>query len=202
MKTSTIAAAGAVLACSYMLARWNLAPAAGGTEADDATADAGTVTDAATAIVEDLMATANSLLGRWRPPAQYADAIAQAESTHGIPRDILARLLWQESRYRPDIITGAVRSPAGALGIAQFMPATAREMGIDPLDPWQAIDGAARYLSQLYGQFGTWAQALAAYNWGPGNVRRKGLGAAPAETRNYFASILRDVNAANSEGLA
>lgn len=152
--------------------------------------------------LDEAMATVRTTLGLWRPPQKYAGMIAQAEQQHGLPVDMLARLLWQESRYREDIITGKVRSPAGALGIAQFMPATAREMGIDPLNPAQAIDGAARYLARLYRSLGTWTQALAAYNWGIGNVQRRGLDAAPRETRNYYSQILADVNAANGGGLA
>lgn len=132
----------------------------------------------------------------WTPPAAaapYLAAIAAAESKYGLPTNMLARLLYQESRFRPDIITGKVKSAAGALGIAQFMPATARQFGIDPLNPLQAIDAAGLYLSQLYRRFGSWQEALASYNWGQGNVSRKGLAAAPAETRNYFTQILNDL---------
>lgn len=152
--------------------------------------------------MDKIIQKAASLTGTWRPPAQYADMIAQAEARHGIPADMLARLLYQESRYRADIISGKTRSPVGALGIAQFMPATAAEMGINPLDPAQAIDGAARYLARLFSIFGNWSEALAAYNWGQGNVKRKGLAAAPAETRTYYTAILSDVNAANGSTYA
>jgi len=73
------------------------------------------------------------------------------------------------------------------------MPATAAEMGIDPLDPFAAIDAAARYLRSLYRQTGAWDKALAAYNWGIGNVQRKGIARAPTETQNYFRQILADI---------
>jgi soluble lytic murein transglycosylase-like protein len=69
------------------------------------------------------------------------------------------------------------------MGIAQFMPATAiDELGSQnaALDPDQVIPGAAHYLAKLYSRTGTWAGALAAYNWGIGNVLRKGLVAAAA----------------------
>lgn len=135
-------------------------------------------------------------LGMWsedKIPEQYRAAIAAAESRNGIPRMMLARLLWQESRFRPDIIEGRTVSSTGAQGIAQFMPATAAEMGIDPLDAFAAIAGAGRYLRRMYDSLGSWPQALAAYNWGIGNVRRKGLAAAPRETRNYYAQILADL---------
>lgn len=131
--------------------------------------------------------------GGWTPPssaAPYLPAIAAAEDAQGIPRNLLARLLYQESHYRPEIINGIKRSSAGAIGIAQFMPATAAEMGIDPLDPFASIDAAARYLRRLYNATGSdWKLALASYNWGIGNVTRKGIAAAPAETRDYVAQI-------------
>lgn len=135
----------------------------------------------------------------WTPPAAaapYLSAIERAERVHGLPAGLLARLLYQESRYRADIIDGRSRSPAGAIGIAQFMPATAAEFGIDPRDPWASIDAAALYLSQLYRRFGNWSEALAAYNWGQGNVSRRGIDAAPAETRAYYSQIMADVGLA------
>lgn len=153
-------------------------------------------------VVEDLMSKTTTFLGLWKPPAKYADTIAIAEQQNGIPPNLLARLLYQESRYREDVITGKTRSPVGALGIAQFMPATAREMGIDPLNPVQAINGAARYLARQYNMFGNWSEALAAYNWGAGNVKRQGLANAPQETRNYFVQILADVNNSNGSTYA
>lgn len=153
-------------------------------------------------VFEDMISKTTTFIGLWKPPAKYANIIAMAEAQNGIPPNMLARLLYQESRYREDIITGKTRSPVGALGIAQFMPATAREMGIDPLNPPQAINGAARYLARLYDKFGNWTEALAAYNWGSGNVQRKGLANAPTETRNYFVQILADVNNSNGSNYA
>lgn len=132
----------------------------------------------------------------WEPPGSarpYLDAIREAEERYGLPPGLLARLLYQESRFREDVITGRVKSRAGALGIAQFMPATAKDLGIDPLDPYQAIDGAGRYLAQLYRRFGRWDEALAAYNWGQGNVSRRGLEAAPEETQRYWREIMSDI---------
>lgn len=147
-------------------------------------------------IIDSTMSAIRNTLGLWQPPAQYAQAIADAEAANGIPSGILARLLWQESRFKANAL-GPMTRYGQAKGIAQFMDATAKQYGIDPMDPFQAIAAAGRYLGALYRQFGTWAQALAAYNWGPGNVARQGLGAAPTETRNYYASILSDVNSAN-----
>ena len=126
-------------------------------------------------------------------PAQYRSAIIAAEDSNGIPRNLLARLLYQESRFRPEIISGAVKSLAGAIGIAQFLPATAAEFGVNPYDALESIAGAGRYVAKLYRRFGSWALALAAYNWGQGNLSRKGIAAAPVETRNYYRQILADV---------
>ncbi len=119
----------------------------------------------------------------------YLPAISAAENRHGIPSGMLFRLLYAESRFRPDIIDGRTVSSVGALGIAQFMPATAQERGVNPLDPYNAIEGAASYLASLRRSLGTWREAVAAYNWGMGNVRRKGLAAMPAETRKYVSFI-------------
>lgn len=138
-----------------------------------------------------------SVSALWELPAAgepYRERIAAAELRYGLPQDLLARLLWQESRFRPEIINGAIASSAGALGIAQFMPATAAELGIDPLDPNQAIPAAAKMLRRLYDQAGDWTTALAAYNWGEGNVRRNGLSRLPAESINYASAIVADVN--------
>lgn len=193
MKQAALIAAAGLLAYGA----WLLHQQAGAEQGSDTT-DTTTVTDA----LESIMNTTRNALGLWHPPAQYAATISATESRYGLPADMLARLLYQESRYRPDIISGATRSPVGALGIAQFMPATAAELGIDPLNPAQAIDGAGRYLSRLFQSFGNWSEALAAYNWGMGNVQRKGLAAAPRETRNYYAQILADVNNTNGTAYA
>jgi len=124
----------------------------------------------------------------------YDDLIASSAATYGIPSEVLYKLLYEESRFRPDIIDGRTKSPTGALGIAQFMPATAiEELGSveAALDPAKAIPGAARYLAKLQRSLGgDLTKAVAAYNWGIGNVKRKGLSAAPKETRNYALNIL------------
>lgn len=171
--------------------------------ADAAPGDTGlTFTDTLTSIMETVADPIRQALGMWAPPAIYAALIANTEDSYSIPRDILARLLYQESHYRADIISGAKTSSAGALGIAQFMPQTAADLGINPLDPAQAIDAAGRYLAAQYRTFGNWSEALAAYNWGGGNVSRKGLQNAPAETVAYYSQILADVNNATGQNLA
>jgi len=191
-------AAAATVAASWFIFVWLRDQQAAPAELPEPDESTDTTTDDAEAsIADNIMQTVRQTLQLWRPPVKYAGMVASAEAAYDIPSDMLARLLYQECRWREDVITGRTTSPVGALGIAQFMPATAREMGINPLDPEQAIPAAARYLKSLYGRFGTWAQALAAYNWGQGNVARKGLTLAPAETRNYYTQILADVNAAN-----
>lgn len=154
-----------------------------------------TAGDDASNFLEDGIQQMNSMVSTWPiGSGPYQGIIESAALAHDVPVDILAWLLWKESRYRPEIINGTTTSRAGALGIAQFMPATAREelgSAQAALDPSIAIPGAARYLRKLYDRLGNWTNALAAYNWGIGNVQRKGLAAAPAETIDYFTVILQ-----------
>lgn len=131
--------------------------------------------------------TPEALLTRMRP---YISDIYKAEEDNGLPPGMLRKVLYQESQFREDIILGNRKSRVGATGIAQFMPTTAEEQGIDPLDPKQAIHGAAKYLSSLKEQTSSWEGAVAAYNWGPGNVARKGIESAPQETQDYLVAVL------------
>lgn len=132
----------------------------------------------------------------WNPPpaaAPYLGAISAAEQQYGLPSGLLARQLAEESGYHATVISGQVRSSTGAIGIAQFEPATAADLGVDPTDPFASIDAAARYMRTLYDKTGSWLAALAAYNWGIGNVTKHGLAAAPGETQNYVQQIAADV---------
>lgn len=123
--------------------------------------------------------------------AVYVDYIRQVEMQKGIPENLMVRVAWQECRFRADVIEGRKVSGAGAKGMWQLMPIHWRF--VDPLD-WQAsANYAGDMLVRLYNRFGTWALALAAYNWGEGNLSKNGIGAAPAETRNYYAQILGDI---------
>lgn len=136
------------------------------------------------------------LATRWTPPEtadKYLEEIAKAERTHGLPRDLLARLIYQESRFRNDIITGKVKSSAGAVGIAQIVPKW--HPNVNPLNPVESIHYAARYLKRLHDQFGSYRLALAAYNWGPGNVSKYGTQPDrwPEETQNYVTQIMGDL---------
>ena len=117
--------------------------------------------------------------------------LTQAEIDNGIPAGLLTRVAYQDSRFRPDIISGQTRSGAGAAGLMQLVPKW--YPGVNVLDTDQAIEAAATSLAGYYNQFGSWALALAAYNGGPGNVAKYG-GIPPfTETQNYVAQILRDV---------
>src|SRR5439155_19873724 len=88
----------------------------------------------------------------------------QAAQRNGVDPDIFQRQIQQESGFNP-----SAQSPAGAQGIAQFMPATAQGMGVDPSDPYASLDGAARLMKQHLDHYGgDYSRALAAYNAGPG----------------------------------
>lgn len=154
--------------------------------------------DAGAMNTSSLPATAGGS-GSWEPPARaqpYLGAIAEAEARYGLPHNMLARQLWQESRFRSDVIDGSTRGSSGEIGIAQFMPATAADYSVDPFDPFASIDAAARYDRDLFDRFGSWDAALAAYNWGPGNVSNRGIQAAPASTVAYYSGILGDLGIA------
>ena len=99
--------------------------------------------------------------------------ITRAAEDQHLPVPFLTRLIWQESSFRAD-----VTSPAGAQGVAQFMPGTAAERGLDdPFDPEKAVPASAALLAELSGRFGNLGLAAAAYNAGPGRevARRAGL---------------------------
>jgi soluble lytic murein transglycosylase-like protein len=157
-----------------------------------------TLGDEESSVIDDGIDDMNNIIKGWPTGADdYQDLVAKASAASGVPTAILAWLLWKESRYNPAIISGVKRSAVGAMGIAQFMPATAREvLGSEAaaLDPAKAIPGAATYLARLYKATGTWRGALAAYNWGLGNLNKYGIDKAPAETRDYYTTILAKAN--------
>ena len=118
-------------------------------------------------------------------PAEYQHLFQQAGAAHGVDAGLLAAVAKVESGFNPSAV-----SPAGAQGLMQFMPATATQFGVDPLDPASAVDGAARYLRQLMDDLGSVELALAGYNAGPGNVRKFG-GIPPfTETQQYVSKVL------------
>ena len=136
----------------------------------------------------------SQLPGDYRPemvPMGYGDVVAKAAKQYDIPPAILAGLLEQESGYLPEVITGKRLSSSGAIGIAQFLPGTAEQMGVDPVNPESAIPGAAKYLRHLMDNYGfDLRTAIYAYNAGPGTVQRYGVGAT-TENKNYYPGILK-----------
>lgn len=130
---------------------------------------------------------------------KYIELFKFVESEVGIPVGLLTRLAQQESFFNP-----LATNPSGAQGMMQIIPRW--HPGVDPFNPDEAIPYAAKFLRAQFVRFGSWRAALAAYNWGPGNVNaalRKHAGSidamladvnlVPKETRNYVAQITSDV---------
>lgn len=114
----------------------------------------------------------------------YSDLFTAAAAKYGISAPLLAGVAKVESGFDTTAVSGA-----GAQGLMQFMPATAAGLGVNPLDPASAIDGAAKYLSQLTARFGSTDLALAAYNAGPGAVSAAGGIPPYAETQSYVRKV-------------
>ena len=118
--------------------------------------------------------------------------LESAAAANGLPLEFVARVIWQESRFKPNAIGPTTRTGHRAQGIAQFMPYTATERGLlNPLDPETALPEAAEFLAELRREFGNLGLAAAAYNAGPGRVRDfiDGRGVMPAQTRHYVRAI-------------
>ena len=123
-------------------------------------------------------------------PANWKIIVTSIADQHGIDPVLFEALVWQESRWSPH-----ARSPKGAIGLTQLMPGTARQLGVNPLDPVANLEGGARYLKTMLTQFnGDVNLALAAYNAGPMRIYQYG-GIPPfTETRNYVASIQQRIS--------
>jgi hypothetical protein len=118
--------------------------------------------------------------------------IQSVAADNGLPVEFFARLIWQESRLRPDAIGPVTRSGKRAQGIAQFMPATAADrLLLDAFDPAQALPKSAEFLRELRAQFGNLGRAAAAYNAGPQRVQDwlAGKRRLPSETLAYVRSV-------------
>ncbi|MDA8295468.1 MAG: NlpC/P60 family protein [Actinomycetota bacterium] len=118
-------------------------------------------------------------------PSNLAPLFLAAAAKYQVPVSVLTAMAQQESGYTTTAI-----SSAGAEGLMQLMPQTASSLGIDPFDPAQAIDGAAQLMSGYLKQFGSLAEALAAYNAGPAAVTRYGGVPPYAQTQAYVSQIL------------
>jgi soluble lytic murein transglycosylase-like protein len=122
-------------------------------------------------------------------PDSICQALATAAAANELPLEFFTRLIWQESRFNPDAV-----SRAGAQGVAQFMPGTARLRGLEnPFDPLEAIAKSAQLLRDLHWEFGNLGLAAAAYNAGPRRIRDwlSGRGPLPNETRAYVRLALQ-----------
>ena len=136
----------------------------------------------------------------WKSVGSASDwlpTLAQAEQNYALPVDLLARIAYQESHFREEIIRGTKVSPAGALGIMQLEPAyfpSVRAMVPFTDDDIAAqIQAAGQEVERLYGVFSDWSLAIAAYNAGQGNVRKyAGIPPFP-ETEKYVSDIVADV---------
>jgi hypothetical protein len=128
--------------------------------------------------------TPDQLKGETRSRAHYERLADAAAARHRLDPHLVRAVISAESSFNPTIV-----SRAGAMGLMQLMPGTAKDMEIDdPFDPAQNIEGGTKYLAWLYRKFdGDENKILAAYNWGPGNVERGGK--MPAETRNYLQRV-------------
>jgi hypothetical protein len=125
------------------------------------------------------------------PKRDFCDALKEAAESSDIPIAFFARLLWQESRFQAYEV-----SRVGAQGVAQFMPATAAEVGLDdPFDPFKALPASAKFLRKLHNEFGNLGLAAAAYNAGSGRIQKwlSRRGALPRETRDYVRIITGNV---------
>lgn len=120
------------------------------------------------------------------PNQPFGTAIAVVAERHGLDPKLLHALVIVESAYRPGVC-----SSAGACGLTQLMPGTARDLGVaDRFDPGQNLTGGAAYLTQQIVRFGDIRLALAAYNSGPGRVARLGRVPDIDETRAYVAAVV------------
>ena len=119
-------------------------------------------------------------------PDAYAAKVAELSARFDLSPALIEALVWQESRWHANAL-----SPVGARGLAQLMPGTAREMGVDPDDPYANLEGGARYLREQLDRFdGDLEKALAAYNAGPGRVISAGGIPRIRETQTYVASVM------------
>jgi len=124
-------------------------------------------------------------------PLRWQGRVAELAAKYDISPALLEALVWQESRWRENAV-----SPVGARGLAQLMPGTARQLGVNPDDPHANLEGGARYLREQLDRFGgDLEKALAAYNAGPGRVVRANGVPAITETRNYVSAILARLSA-------
>ena len=140
------------------------------------------------AVLEDVPAhvTSDPRVTARAVPDTYKAKVAELAARFDLSPSLIEALVWQESRWRAD-----ARSPVGARGLAQLMPGTARDLGVNPDDPLANLEGGARYLREQLDRFdGDLEKALAAYNAGPGRVIRANGVPRIRETQLYVAAIM------------
>ena len=128
---------------------------------------------------------------KWQIPLagkKYAALFDFVEKNYGLPHNLLARMAQQESGYNASAV-----GSAGEIGLLQIYPEMHPECTGNLYDPATNLQCAAEYLAKLYDQFGRWSLAIAAYNWGQGNLVKKGFSAAPAVTKQYVAKVTGDL---------
>jgi len=119
-------------------------------------------------------------------PDVYAAKVDELAARFDLSPALIEALVWQESRWRADAV-----SPVGARGLAQLMPGTARDLGVNADDPFANLEGGARYLREQLDRFdGDLEKALAAYNAGPGRVINAGGVPRIRETQSYVSSVM------------
>jgi soluble lytic murein transglycosylase-like protein len=118
-------------------------------------------------------------------PLSTESIIEKASRRYGVDSGLIKAIIKAESDFNPRAV-----SPAGAQGLMQLMPATARGLGVrDAFDPEQNVMAGTRFLKDMLQRYGNVDEALAAYNWGPGNVDRHGTERLPRETRAYLGRV-------------
>lgn len=167
-------------------ARWVAGPLAGQPPVPDSARDALAQSDLAGIPVLPDHAIADPARHAAGIPLRYSAKIAELAARFDLSPSLLEALVWQESRWNENAV-----SPVGAQGLAQLMPGTARYLGVDSRDPFQNLEGGARYLREQLDRFdGDLEKALAAYNAGPGRVERAGGIPNIRETKQYVAAIM------------
>lgn len=119
--------------------------------------------------------------------ARWQASIERAAIQNGVDPKLFTALVWVESGFDPNAV-----SHAGAIGLAQLMPATAEGLGVDPYDPQQNLDGGARFLSAMVDKFGRTDLALAAYNAGPARVASLHDGGAGVPVAQEYVAAVYD----------
>lgn len=167
-------------------ARWVAGPLAGQPLVPDMAHNAAAQSDLAEIPVLPDHAIADPARHAAGIPLRYSAKIAELAARFDLSPSLLEALVWQESRWNENAV-----SPVGAQGLAQLMPGTARYLGVNSRDPFQNLEGGARYLREQLDRFGgDLEKALAAYNAGPGRVERAGGIPNIRETKQYVAAIM------------